>query len=84
MNKIVQNLDEYVYNQKQLYDINTDTYNKIRNLLRSFDRKVKYTLDGEVKEGFITDITQTGAAVMTTDNGEEIIISYGEVNWSNK
>ena len=79
MKRIVENLDKYVYTEKQLYNINTATYNKIRTLLRSFDKKVKYTLDGEVKEGFITDITPTGAAVMTTTDNEEIIITYGEV-----
>ena len=79
MNTIVQNLDEYVYNEKQLYSINEASYDKIRCLLRSFDRKVKYTLDGEIKEGFITDIQKNGAAVMTTTDGEEIIITYGEV-----
>lgn len=80
MKQIVKNLDEYVYNQKQLYSLKDETLNKLRLLLRSFNRKVKYTLDGEVKEGFITDIQKNGAAVMKTDDGEEIIISYGEVN----
>lgn len=79
MKQIVKNLDEYVYNQKQLYSLNDETLNKLRLLLRSFNRKVKYTLDGEVKEGFITDIQKNGAAVMKTDDGGEIIITYGEV-----
>ena len=80
MKKIVQSLDEYVYSQKQLYSLNEASLDEIRTLLRAFDRKVKYTLDGEIKEGYITDIQKNGAAVMKTDDGEEIIISYGEVN----
>lgn len=79
MKQIVKNLDEYVYNQKQLYSLNEASLDEIRTLLRSFDRKVKYTLDGEIKEGYITDIQKNGAAVMTTDNNEKVIITYGEV-----
>ncbi len=79
MEQIVKNLDEYVYNQKQLYSLNDVSLNKIRCLLRSFHRKVKYTLNGEVKTGVISDILKNGAAVMKTDDGEEIIITFGEV-----
>lgn len=79
MNKIVQNLDEYVYNQNQLYCVNEAVIDKIRYLLRSFDRKLKYNLNGEIKEGYITDIQKNGAAVMTTTDNKKIIITYGEV-----
>ena len=72
MKQIVKNLDEYIYSQNQLYSANEAVIDKIRSLLRQFDRKVKYTLDGEVKEGYITDIQKNGAAVMKTDSGEEI------------
>lgn len=76
---ITQNIDKAVYEQKELYETKEETLNEIRKLSFLSDKKVKYLVNGEEKQGIITDITDIGGAVMKTDNGEKIVITSGEI-----
>lgn len=77
--KITEILDRLVYEEYSLYNVNNDITEKLRERSYSLGKTVSYTLAGEKITGTVTDIRNTGAAVITLPDGKEKEIFCGEI-----
>lgn len=79
IDRITAKTDGYVYDKGELFSVNTDTARAVKKRSYSIGKKVKYTVGDTVTEGIITDILDTGAAVITLPDGSEKEIFCGEI-----
>lgn len=77
--KITESLDRLVYEEYSLYNVNSDITEKLRERSYSLGKTVSYTLADERITGVVTDIKNTGAAVITLPDGTEKEIFCGEI-----
>lgn len=76
---VVKKTDNYIYERKELFGVTEDTLSKIRSRSFSVGKRVRYILEDTVCEGIVTDITNTGAAVILLDDGTKKDIFCGEI-----
>lgn len=76
---ITECLDEYVYENGELYTVSDSTREAIRKSSYSIGKRVKYTVGDTVTEGIITNILKTGAAEITLLDGTVREIFCGEI-----
>ena len=77
--KIIQYLDELIYEKEELFSVHDDTVDAVRSISCSIGRNVKYILGDTVCEGVITDILKTGAAEITLPDNTVKEIFCGEI-----
>lgn len=77
--KITEILDRLVYEEYSLYNVNKNITEALRERSYSLGKTVSYTLAGEKITGTVTDIRNTGAAVITLPDGKEKEIFCGEI-----
>ncbi len=72
-------LDRLVYSEMELFSVGKETLEAIKARSFSIGKKVKYSVGEDTLEGVITDISQTGAAVIELPDGSKKEIFYGEI-----
>ncbi len=77
--KITEILDRLVYEEYSLYNVNDDITAKLKERSYSLGKTVSYRLADESITGVVTDIKNTGAAVITLPDGTEKEIFCGEI-----
>lgn len=77
--KITESLDRLVYEEYSLYNVNKDITDKLKERSYSLGKTVSYTLADERITGVVTDIKNTGAAVITLPDGTEKEIFCGKI-----
>ena len=77
--KITEILDRLVYEEYSLYDVKDGITEKLRESSYSLGKAVSYSLGDEHVTGIVTDIRNTGAAVITLPDGTEKEIFCGEI-----
>ncbi len=77
--KTAEILDGFVYGACELYEACPSTVEAIKSRSFSLGKKVKYTLGDTVFEGKVSDILNTGAAVITLSDGSVKEIFCGEI-----
>lgn len=76
---ICETVDRLIYNENVLSDVSEKLMSALRERSYSIGKKVRYNINGTVSEGVVTDITETGAAVMTFADGSVREIFCGEI-----
>lgn len=77
--KITEKLDDFIYENGELYKVRDVTVTAIRESSCSIGKRVKYTVGDTVTEGIITNILKTGAAEITLFDGTVKEIFCGEI-----
>ena len=76
---IAERLDKLVYSDGELFSAGKKTLESIKARSFSIGKKVRYSVGENTLEGVITDISETGAAVLELPDGSKKEIFYGEI-----